>query len=71
VAITDSHDKILVRQQFDTSIDFEGNKTRNGIRENLEPSIPLQQAQRGDDYRIYVGFVLTHDEVDYNRAHPL
>jgi hypothetical protein len=71
VAITDSHDKILVRQQFDTSVDFVGNKTRDGIRENLEPTIPLQQGQRGDDFRIYVGFVLSREEYEYNRAHPL
>jgi len=70
VAITDIHDKILVRQQFDTSIDFPGNTTRAGIREDLEQVIPLGQAQRGDDFHIYLGFVVTHEEADYNRAHP-
>lgn len=70
VAITDSKDKVLAREQFDTFIDFPGNKTRNGIREQLEEKIPLGATQRGDDYRVYVGFVLTPDELAYNRAHP-
>jgi len=61
---------VLAREQFDTFIDFPGNKTRNGIREELEEKIPLTGGQRGDDYRVYVGFALTHDELAYNRAHP-
>jgi len=70
VAITDSKDNVLTRQQFDTYIDFPGNKTRDGIRESLDEIIPLAAGQRGDDFRIYIGFVVTHDELAYNRAHP-
>jgi len=70
VAITDSKDNVLTRQQFDTYIDFPGNKTRDGIRESLDQIIPLAAGQRGDDFRIYIGFVVTHDELAYNRAHP-
>jgi len=70
VAITDSKDNVLTREQFDTYIDFPGNKTRNGIREELEEKIPLSAGQRGDDFRVYVGFVLSRDELAYNRAHP-
>ena len=36
VAITDNKDNVLTRQQFDTYIDFPGNRTRDGIRESLE-----------------------------------
>jgi hypothetical protein len=70
VAITDNKDNVLTRQQFDTYIDFPGNRTRDGIRESLDESIPLAAGQRGDDFRIYIGFVITHDELAYNRAHP-
>jgi hypothetical protein len=70
VAITDAKSNVLAREQFDTFIDFPGNKTRNGIREELEEKIPLTAGQRGDDFRVYVGFALTHDELAYNRAHP-
>jgi hypothetical protein len=61
---------VLTREQFDTYIDFPGNKTRSGIREELSEKIPLNPGERGDDYRVYVGFVLTHEELAYNRAHP-
>jgi hypothetical protein len=70
VAITDAKSNVIAREQFDTFIDFPGNKTRNGIREELEEKIPLTAGQRGDDFRVYVGFALTHDELAYNRAHP-
>ena len=69
VAIIGPGDKVLTRDQFDTSIEFAGNKTRSGIREPLDLTIPLQQGERGDDLRILVGFVLSHEEVAYNRAH--
>ena len=70
VAITDLNEKVLARQQFDSSIDFPGNKTRSGIREQLEQTIPLQKGQRGDDFHIYLGFVLSREEFAYNRTHP-
>ena len=70
VAITDNKDNVLTRQQFDTYIDFPGNRTRDGIRESLDEIIPLAAGQRGDDFRVYLGFVVTHDELAYNRAHP-
>jgi hypothetical protein len=70
VAITDAKDNVLTREQFDTYVDFPGNKTRNGIREELEEKIPLAAGQRGDDFRVYVGYVLSRDELAYNRAHP-
>jgi hypothetical protein len=70
VAITDLHEKVLARQQFDSVIEFAGNQTRGSLRENLDQIIPTVKGQRGDDFRIYVGFALTHEELDYNRAHP-
>jgi hypothetical protein len=70
VAIVDQHDNILARVQFDTGVEFPGNQTRNAITEELEQQIPLPKGQRGSDYRIFIGFVLTPDEVAYNRAHP-
>ena len=70
VAIVDPNDNILAREQFDTGIDFPGNQTRNSIKEELEQTIPLPQGRQGSDYRIFIGFVLTPEEVAYNRAHP-
>jgi hypothetical protein len=70
VAITDNKENVVTRQQFDTDIPFIGNRTRDGIPEKLDLTLPLAAGQRGDDFRVYVGFVVTHDELAYNRAHP-
>ncbi len=70
VAIVDQNENILAREQFDTGVGFPGNQTRNVITEELEENIPLQKGQQGNQFRIFVGFVLTPDEVAYNRAHP-
>jgi hypothetical protein len=70
VAIVDGNDNILAREQFNTGIEFPGNQTRNSIVEELDENIPLQKDQRGNQFRVFVGFVLAPEEVAYNRAHP-
>ena len=70
VAIVDRNDNILAREQFDTGIGFPGNQSRNAITEELDENIPLQKDQQGNQFRVFVGFVLTPEEIAYNRAHP-
>jgi len=70
VAIVDRDENILAREQFDTGIGFPGNQTRNAITEDLEENIPIQKGQQGNQFRVFIGFVLTPEEVAYNRAHP-
>ena len=70
VAIVDKDDKVLAREQFDTGVQFPGNQTRNAIVEELEENIPVKDPLLGNQYRIFVGFVLTPEEIAYNRAHP-
>ena len=70
VAIVDKSENILAREQFDTGVAFPGNQTRNTAVEELEENIPLQKGQQGNQFRVFIGFVLTPDEVAYNRAHP-
>ena len=70
VAIVDKSENILAREQFDSGIAFPGNQTRNSATEELDENIPLQKGQQGSDFRVFVGFVLTPEEVAYNRAHP-
>ena len=67
VAIADAGHEILVRESFDATIEFPGNKTQAGVVEELEQHIPLAADEPGAGYVIYVGFVLTPDEVAYNR----
>ena len=48
------------------AIPFEGNNTRVGVTEEVEPRIPLKRGETGADYRIYVGFSLNPEELQYN-----
>ncbi len=70
IAVVDKNDNILAREQFDTGVQFPGNQTRNAITEEVDENIPLQKDQQGNQFRVFVGFVLTPDEVAYNRVHP-
>jgi hypothetical protein len=70
VAIVDRNENILAREQFDTAVGFPGNQTRSAITEELEQNIPIQKGQQGNQFRVFIGFVLTPEEVAYNRAHP-
>ncbi len=68
VAIARLDQTILAREEFDSYIEFPGNQVRAGIVEELAQQIPIQSGERGDHYVIYVGFVLTPEELAFNRA---
>jgi hypothetical protein len=58
----------LARQAFDVEIPLEGNDTRAQSVDELTQTIPLQSGESGDNYVIYVGLVLTPEELKFNRA---
>ena len=68
VAIATREQEILTREEFQIEIPFPGNRTRIVAIEELVPRIPLKPGQSGADYLIYVGFVMTPGELQYNRA---
>jgi hypothetical protein len=70
VAIVGQGDKVLAREQFASVIPFLATKNRNGIKESLQENLPLAKGQQGSDFHIFIGFVLTPEELAYNRAHP-
>jgi hypothetical protein len=70
VAIVGQDEQVLAREQFASEIPFLATKTRNGIKESLQETVPLAKGQQGSDFHIFIGFVLTPDELAYNRAHP-
>ncbi len=67
VAIATRDRRILVREEFDLVVPFEGNRTRVLAVEEVSPRIPLQPGQTGADYIIYVGLALTPAELQYHR----
>jgi hypothetical protein len=68
VAIAKVDQTVLAREEFDSFIEFPGNQTRAGIVEELTQRIPIGPDDRGDSFIIYVGFKLTPEELEFNRA---
>ena len=59
--------RIIAREEFGLSVPFEGNRTRVVVVEELSPRIPIRADETGAEYRLYVGFKLSPEELDYNR----
>lgn len=68
VAVARIGGDVLNRNSFDVEIDLSGNITRAQSVDELEQNIPLRSGEAGDNYVIYVGLVLTPEEVRYNRG---
>ncbi len=68
VAVARTDETILARRSFDIAIPFPGNRTRVAGIEQIGQVITLAGGETGGDYRIYVGFDLSREELDYNRA---
>lgn len=68
IAIGDRNGKILAKKVFSTEFEFEGNRNRIGAAEELTQEIPLGSGDLGDDFDIFVGFQLSPEQLDYNRA---
>ncbi len=67
VAIATRDQKILTREEFAVQVGFEGTLTRLAVTEQLSPRIPLQPGQSGASYVVYVGFILTPEQLEANR----
>ncbi|MEQ8355047.1 MAG: hypothetical protein RH942_05875 [Kiloniellaceae bacterium] len=68
VAVARSDETVLARESFDIAIPFPGNRTRVSGLEEIGQVIQLAGGEDGGDYRIYVGFDLSREELDYNRV---
>jgi hypothetical protein len=66
-AIATRDEEVIARREFDSELPFEGNRTRVVVRDELEQRFPLKPGTTGADYRIYVGFALSPEELEYNR----
>lgn len=70
VAVTGSGGQMLNREVFDVEIALTTDKPQNVTQDEVEPTIPLPQGQNGDYFRIYVGLILTEQELAFNRRNP-
>ncbi|MEP4379942.1 MAG: hypothetical protein ABJ215_17695 [Alphaproteobacteria bacterium] len=66
VAIADKDENIVAREEFATILTFEGNRNRVGFAEELAQKIPLRAGQLGDEFSVFVGFVLSDEDLKYN-----
>jgi hypothetical protein len=65
VAIVAPDGKVLAREEFDTAIPLK-DKTAI-ISEELEPEIPLPEGRRAASYTVFVGLVVSEEELESNR----
>ena len=65
VAIIAPDGKILVRDEFDTAIPLTDDRAI--IAEELQPVIPLAEGRRAASYTVFVGLVITEEELEANR----
>lgn len=56
------------KSEFETTVTFEPGKARSGSREELAPRIPLPKDANAKDWKIFLGFQLTPDQLAFNRA---
>lgn len=69
VAVMDPDKKILFRDTTKMTISFEGNKTQLIARApGTVVEVPIRPDLNSRFYRVYAGFELTRDEVEYNRS---
>jgi len=69
VAIADSTGNILGKQEFTLGVDFPGEAATMRTTEKVTAHLPLKNPQLGNIYTVLVGFQLSRNEVDFNRAH--
>ena len=67
-AVTDQDRNILSRRLVPGRFDFTGNRSRVRYLERLKIDIPKQEQETGQDFIVFVGFDLTREQVEFNRA---
>lgn len=71
IAINDAADRTVQKHVFDTDVEFPGNRNRVAPFDELSLTVPLKAGENGGDYTVYVGFQLTDEQLEYNRAQQL
>ena len=55
------------REEFEMLAEFPGNRTEVQQADEIDLTIPLGEGKNGGDYVVYLGLILSRDEVEYNR----
>lgn len=68
VALAQPDDTLVSKAYFDTDVTFVTGQPRAGTREELAPRIPLPKDANAKDWKIYLGFQLTPEQLNFNRT---
>ncbi|WP_298370735.1 hypothetical protein [Azospirillum sp.] len=68
VALAKPDDSIVSKVYFDTDVAFPAGQPRAGSKEELAPKIPLPKDANAKDWKVYLGFQLTPEQLAFNRA---
>ena len=69
VAIVNLEGELLARKEFPLQLRFPPGQTEVSRVEEIRQTIPLKYPQNGGSLQIWVGFLLSESELQYNRAH--
>jgi hypothetical protein len=69
VAIPKVYPSPAGKRVFDVGFDFAPNQSRARFGDEIEVDVPLKNLNDGPSYEIYLGFQLTPEQLEYNRAH--
>lgn len=67
VSVTDRYRKVISKENLRTTPKIPAGSKATAWREKLKQHIPLASGKNGGDYSIFVGFQLSHAELEYNR----
>lgn len=68
VALAKPDDTLVSKAYFDTDVTFPAGQPRAGTKEELAPKIPLPQDANAKDWKVYLGFQLTPEQLTFNRS---
>ncbi|MFY7962263.1 MAG: hypothetical protein ACOVVK_19465 [Elsteraceae bacterium] len=68
VAVVDADQRVLGRVEFSSALEFKNGERQTAVIEELEQRIPLPSGRAAAGYDVLVGFLLTPEQVNLNRA---
>lgn len=68
IAIEGVNGNILAKEVFATTVSYNNEQTSIAKTESMRQIIPLARNTRASDYKIFIGFQLSEEELMYNQA---
>jgi hypothetical protein len=68
VAVVAPDQQVLAREEFSTTVEFSASASRGGNQEELRQQIPLGSGVDAGNYTVVIGFQLSPEEYEFNRA---